>query len=606
MKKICKREALSILLIGMLSVLMIFNFYEGNGPETIVSDDSADQFELDTAQMEEHHFTMINVSDLDFDSSEHYILSSIKGIMNENGSNLYVIDDSSSNEWFTILNNTPYIGTEEPVSTIFDVIDLYEDNITGVILFNGTDAAEANIATSLAGVYNALMVPNDYYSTCFIDPLPIQLNLTDIFKEKTTRLEKYQYAYNNYFSLCNQSALALFPGSASRHLRSFLVANNIFTLWQPLYVYTEVADPPLYPDPLEERLFFEKILDETAENIPIYGYMWPDGANEGEVIKLISAANKHLIPSDWISNLAFHSGMKLPEGYSFSQDRSADPIPLEDKIYVTGLWSDGDNIQYVQNFMRSVLWNSDTPHGLVPTGWTINPQLYSLAPYVAKYFYDSATENDYFVGGLSGVGYCKLDYYTDMDVLEDFLGDSQKKWDLMDMEEARLWMIDETAELATRTTDLNGIFDSYGGGRHLYEPRVVQNTPILKSVGIGDKKSEPIDFIRNISRYNLNRPVFVFFHMLCWDCRTEIWTDIVNELESMGDVDVVRPDQICNLIELWAQSPVIFIDEIATAAVIFGGIALVGASIFAKPKSNQLRDDTESRNEKKKEVRSFD
>ncbi|MBD3351995.1 MAG: hypothetical protein GF364_10965 [Candidatus Lokiarchaeota archaeon] len=570
-----------LILCSILFLTLIFlsesNIVNGSDRPENISNNTQDGI-LISASGEQYNFTMINVTDLDLTFQEKCVLTSIKGIINENSSNLYIIDDSASNNWFPILNTTPYLANEEVVGSLIDIISYYKDNFSCVITFNESDPAEMNIATPLSGIYNALMIPNDYYETIathFFDPFSIYLNLTDTLKEKTTRLEKYQFAYDNYFDLCNQSALALFPGTAPRHLRSFLVSNNIFTLWQPLYVYTEVPDPPLYPDPDEEQEFFEQILDETAENIPIYGYMWPDGTNEGVVIKLISQSNKHLIPSDWISNLAFHSRMKLPEDYIFSQDRSAPLLSLEDKIYITGVWSDGDNIQYVQNFMKTELWDADTPHGQVPTGWTVNPSLYTLAPYVVKHYYDTATENNYFMGGLSGLGYCKLDYYTNLDVLRDFLSKSQQFWDIMDIQEARLWKLDNTADLAMEYTDLNGVFDGYGGGFNVDEPRIVQKIPIIKSVGVNDNIEAPMNFIRNITALTPNRPLFIFFHLLCWDCTTEKWTQLAEDLQALDGVEVVRPDQICNLMNLWATNPSRFLDDIGNGLIIFSTIALM-------------------------------
>ena len=180
------------------------------------------------------------------------------------------------------------------------------------------------------------------------------------------------------------------------------------------------GSPPLYEDPPAWQALYEKILASYPVNTVLFGYMYPDGSNEGVVIHMISAANDYLIASDWISNLAFFKNLPLQPGVTLQQN-APQPVPaLQNKIYISTIWSDGDNIQYVEGYMRDNLW-SDNTRGQVPTGWEINPSLAYLAPYIVKYYYDTKTTNDYFIAGLSGAGYCKFDAYTNQTALAVFL-----------------------------------------------------------------------------------------------------------------------------------------------------------------------------------------
>ena len=47
--------------------------------------------------------------------------------------------------------------------------------------------------------------------------------------------------------------------------------------------------------------------------------------------------------------------------------------PLQHKLYVAFILSDGDNLQYVEHLLRK-LWK-DGGRGMVPMGWTLSPAM---------------------------------------------------------------------------------------------------------------------------------------------------------------------------------------------------------------------------------------
>jgi len=79
---------------------------------------------------------------------------------------------------------------------------------------------------------------------------------------------------------------------------------------------------------------------------------------------------------------------------------------LQSKVYVAVFISDGDNIQYTQNAMRKIWDRSASSRGKIPLNWTIAPGLVDIAPGILNYYYTTATSNDCFVTGPSGMGYC--------------------------------------------------------------------------------------------------------------------------------------------------------------------------------------------------------
>src|SRR5208337_4896410 len=84
--------------------------------------------------------------------------------------------------------------------------------------------------------------------------------------------------------------------------------------------------------------------------------------------------------------------------------------PLQNKIYVSITMSDGDNVQYMQHYLK-VNWG-DPARGKVPLGWTAQPLSTDLDPAMLNYYWSTATTNDCLVSGPSGAGYTRLNYWN--------------------------------------------------------------------------------------------------------------------------------------------------------------------------------------------------
>lgn len=508
-------------------------------------------------------YEVVDIRSMGLDKYEQYVLASIEGIVNKNESRLFVIDSDYSADWSTILNASPYQGNLTTFSNFSELIVNYMSYFTGAVVFDGDDPDEANLASPLCGVHDCLLVPNQIYSQIPGTP-SIIVNVTADLQGLSNRVQRYNWALQNYYPSCNQTAFAMHDGAVPRVLRNFIISESLFTFWMVLYVHTDVpldwGGSPLDPDPEVDRQVFEAFLNARPSNTVVYGYMWPDGSNEGVVIRLISEANCYLIAATYIENFPFLSRMVLPENYTFTQYRPETYPKLENKVYITGIWSDGDNIQYMYNYMKPQLWDGGggEGHGAIPTGWTVNPSSITLMPYVLKYYYENATVNDCFVGGLSGKGYCKYDYFTSQSFLEQFVEESNELYTLTDITEGRVWMLEETGNYVTSHTVLKGIFDGYGGGLRLEEPQLVNGVPIIKSMYVQDDISSHVNFIDMVRHFTPGNPQFYFFHLHCWTCNTTTWNSLARQLDAMDNVEVVRPDVLVQLMRQWERkSPMV-------------------------------------------------
>jgi len=169
-------------------------------------------------------------------------------------------------------------------------------------------------------------------------------------------------------------------------LRDYAVANKAMVFW-------------LDSNVPEQRALFEKILSDVKPGTPYLGWFSNDVQGEFSSVEITSNYGVYVLAADWFSNLTAFSGTRLQPAH----DKAAKPPRLENKIYVTYTFSEGDNLQYNQHRMR-VLWD-DPSRGKVPINWTSSPLLIDAAPAILNYYRKTATPNDQIVAGPSGAGY---------------------------------------------------------------------------------------------------------------------------------------------------------------------------------------------------------
>lgn len=170
------------------------------------------------------------------------------------------------------------------------------------------------------------------------------------------------------------------------YLRDYAVANKAMVFW------LEVNDP-------KQRALFEKIMADVKPGTPYLGWFSNDVEGEFSSVEVASNHSVYVLAADWFSNLTVFSGTKI-------QPSRAKPSPqpkLNNKIYVTYTFSEGDNFQYNQHRMR-ILWDNPA-RGEVPINWTSSPLLYDAAPAILNYYRQTASANDLIIAGPSGAGY---------------------------------------------------------------------------------------------------------------------------------------------------------------------------------------------------------
>jgi hypothetical protein len=321
----------------------------------------------------------LDVADLSAATAdEQLLLTTLQGIVNRTKPRIYLLlpQNEGLYTWLDDLD-VGYTVASDPMN----LLTTYRAEITGAVLYDPNVAGTVNVATTLAGLHNAVATSADLAASA---GLPI---VADLRGEFAADLDAYTWAVTNLWPLTShRMMIGLDPGIAS-FLRDYGVANRGFVAF-------------LDPGQPSELALLEQVLSDLPQGSPYLGW-WPsDVTGESDGTQVTSQYGVVVVASDYSANLTVFGGVRAP--VSPARRRAAVPA-LENKIYVTFTVTDGDNLQYDQHRMRQI-WE-DPNRGAVPLNWTVQPLGAAVAPSFLSYYQRTATSNDYFMSGPSGAGY---------------------------------------------------------------------------------------------------------------------------------------------------------------------------------------------------------
>ena len=284
-----------------------------------------------------------------------------------------------------------YVDDELEEIDLFDLIDKYHTLIEGIILFDlKPGLVDINLATNLMLLGNYLSVPRTILSKIQKYNFPIIYDTKEIVGSIAKRQD---YVFNLVKDIINKDALIHQVTRADNFLvtlRDQAIKDNI------LCIYTQELD--------EDINFRHKVLEYLNKNIPIYG--WND--NEIAFIADISKYGDYMIPADWSCNHSYFSSFTGPLKQKNKERTKIDP----QKHYVCITVSDGDNIQWMETHFltSSTMYERMESKENYKLNFTFPPLLRTNCYNCAKKIYE-VDKNNYFISGVSGVGYMNPSRY---------------------------------------------------------------------------------------------------------------------------------------------------------------------------------------------------
>lgn len=305
-------------------------------------------------------------------------LTTLQGVVNRSRPRIYMLQPQNEG-LYTWLDDLAvrYDVTTSPLS----LLTKYRGEITGAVLYDPNVPGTVNVATTLAGLHDAVATSAALASSA---GLPV---IADLRGKFTSDLDAYTWAVTNLWSQTSHRMLIGLDPGISGYLRDYAVANRALVVFLDPGVPAELA-------------LLQKVLGDIPAGSPYLGW-WPSSVSgESDGTQVTSQYGLFVMASDWSANLTVLGGVQAT--VSGSQYHAPVP-PLANKIYVTFTMTEGDNLQYNQHRLRQI-WD-DPSRGKVPLNWSVQPLAVEAAPTFLSYYQRTATTSDYLMAGPSGTGY---------------------------------------------------------------------------------------------------------------------------------------------------------------------------------------------------------
>jgi GxGYxY sequence motif in domain of unknown function N-terminal/GxGYxYP putative glycoside hydrolase C-terminal domain len=268
----------------------------------------------------------------------------------------------------------------------------YGHDIRGAILTNPSDPDTVNLATTMAGIDDAMVANPSQLRLLQRYDIPVIYSF--VGQSFSSPTAAYQWEFANLFPKTNPADLVVLSPGCPGSLRDYVIATKSFVFY---LTSISAAEKPL----------MNQIIRSRPANTPILGYV---AAERWDVADL-SSLGHFLNASDFMQNESdFAAVPSLP--------RLVQPKPRpvradQNTVYVAFLVSDGDNAQYVEHHMFD-FWPGDSDLGAVPEGWTMAPGMADFAPSLIDWYYRHLPRDDELLAGPSGVGYATQMGGTDL------------------------------------------------------------------------------------------------------------------------------------------------------------------------------------------------
>jgi hypothetical protein len=324
---------------------------------------------------------------------EQIAFSALQGQVNREQPRIFLIDNRSDEgrlTWAQTSTVNLRLATNYTRENKYDLLAKYARELEGAVLYDPSISPHyRNLAGTIAGLRRAIPITTEIETQCRQRGINLK-TVADLRQMAlSSPVEIYEHLYSNYWAQCSKrlivSARPIDRGGDFHHTRDLAAAVGAAVVWLDARV------------PAERELLRKYYRTMQAGDAVMLGWH----ATERSGITTASEFGIGTLPADHYLNATVYSGM--------DHRLEIPPVPkmprLENKAYVALFLSDGDNIQYAQRAMRRIWDRSEGDRGKFPLNWTMAPGLVDIGPALLNYYYRTATSNDCFVSGPSGMGY---------------------------------------------------------------------------------------------------------------------------------------------------------------------------------------------------------
>lgn len=429
-----------------------------------------------------------------------------------------------------------------PISTAGEALGLFARYAKGYVVWDQEVGPSLNVAFTIAGLEDAVVVNGEQIPLVEAHGLSAIDDLRGRYTGMTD-LEIYRDAYDRYWDRCIKDAVMLMGGHRGRVMQPAMADWGI----QRKMFFHDLSANPVHPG----ELALTKILYEQMEpGSTVFGWHPYGKDTEEQATTLLSSYGFKMEGLHNLPNLSFNSQFTFTEGFKFTNNHNVArdaKLQAEEKVYISFVQSDSIGIG---------VWTKPG-RGKLPFGWQVTMNWSKYSPAALEYFHESATPNDYFIGGLSGPGYMYPNHIP-ADRFPLLMDEAKKLMALLD--ERVLEIMDNSAadgnvgntDLTKETVDLYyenfpdviGFINGYGPAR----TRDLRDTRPMISYDYYIDPKRPRDAVtadlNELIKLNAKRPYFLLVHVR----ESNDVNSLVGVVENLnGPVEVVPVDVFLKL-----------------------------------------------------------
>lgn len=460
---------------------------------------------------------------------EWVMFVTLKGLVNKTQPRIYSYTGGEEGQ-YTWLND---LGLKyATVADNWSLITKYRSAIKGIVAYNSAALDARNLATTVAALLDGIAVSSALVGKMTSAPYDLPI-IADLRGLATDNLGIYQYLHDNYWPQLNHRLLVcLNPGVHIGCIRDYASATSAAIVW-------------LDPRVAGEKVLLDSFLADMPGGHGVTLGWWPE---EGSGITEASQYGLATCASDFSENLTVFSGM--------SRTVTIKPIPpkptLKNKIYVAMILSDGDNLQYLEHHMKT--WWDQSIRGSFPLSWTVSPATLDAMPAVLNYYYRTATANDCFISGPSGIAYTYPNYWRDTVYLATFVKTTDNYMKRAGFHVVTIWntilggISDTTGNIfADNSTTILGITGMKAGGQiTVYRNKLPGQA--LNATYCYSQASTIMEITNACANWNGSAPRFVSIQANPWQPTFQELVNAVASFKSDTNMVFVRADTYFQLL----------------------------------------------------------
>ncbi len=331
---------------------------------------------------------------IDGDLPTHAMLISLQGVANLDAPRLYFLYPPDWDFKFSEPVMDYYAesrGMEfEKLATAEQAMDALAQYAKGYVVWDKSVRTSLIVAFTAAGLNESIVVSEELIPLAEQHGLELKVDLRGLFAGLNDA-EIYAWAFDEYFDRCNQDMLIYLGGPSRETMKPAIadlgIRNRAF--------FTDASTDPA--DTLEYR-FANRVFEQMNPMSMVIGWHSYGKDSEAQHVTLASSYALRVLGLHSAPNMSFHQQIPLSPGFQFRNHHNVKPdrdyLPQK-KTYIACIQTD---------CLGLGAW-TEPGRGEIPYAWEVTMNWSWLAPAMLQHFYEEATENDYFIGALSGPGY---------------------------------------------------------------------------------------------------------------------------------------------------------------------------------------------------------